>query len=270
MKKAYATVELADNNPAFASAAFVDCRNAFESAAMFHSDLLAAEAEWSAKHALALQALATAEAQIEEKKKMEFDGEERDVNFWSNNGLGKLRNRVDQLRGTLENPAVAQHLSCADLDGIAASAQLITNDAEAVLGGAYYALGCSDQRAGVAESLAEAMAKKMGMEPVADGYEGNDWRAANMIHLKSGTTGFEVVIILTPILENNKCGYNAETHIVNRGSNFNDAATFESELADVMKKHGLHGTGAIPVDAEVVKKVERWEEHTKVKVPAVI
>jgi hypothetical protein len=268
--KAAKNVLLGTKNPAAASAALISGQDAFAAAKQFYDDLLAAENEWNARLAFALDALASAEARIGANKTVTAWEEEFDVDHWTNGGLKKLQDLTTALRRQLEDPAQVNKLSCKDLEDIASSAQLITDDADHILTGALIALECSDERANLAADLAEELAQKAGLEQIkADGYEGNDQRAANMIHLKNGTTEFEVIITLTPDFSNGQCGWRAETSIVNPGNSAASAAAFDKELKAVMSSHGLSGNCPIPVDSTAAQAVKDWKEREKVHVPAV-
>lgn len=270
LKNAKSNVALGAKNKAAASAALISGQTAFDAAKKFYDDVIAAETEWAAKLAFAMEALASAEARINANSKMAWDKKEQDVDFWSNSGLTKLQDLTEKLREQLENPDKVNQLTCQDLEDIAANAQLIADDADQVLTGALLAITGSDQRIGLAVQLAKDLRKYVGMETLVDhGYEGNDQRASNMIHLKNSSTGFEAVITLIPELTDGKCGWRVETRIVNPGTNAQVAADFDKALTAVAAKHGLQSKGAIPLDTKAAEAVADWGKRTKVQVPAI-
>ena len=270
IKKAESSIALGTANPAAASAALVNGQDAFDAAKKFHDDLLAAETEWAAKLSATLEALTAAEAQIQANAKVDFAGEEMDVDHWSNGGLKKLQDLANNLRKQLEDKDSASKLSIADLDAIASGAQLIADDSDQVLTGAFFALECSDDRAGLAADLVDELAGKAGLEIVKqEGYEGGDQRAANMVHLKNGTTGFEVVITLIPVMVDGKCGYEARTEIVNEGTNAAIKNSFDKALKEVMKDYDLIGNCPIPVNPKREDELKNWEKRKTTTVATV-
>ena len=245
-------IDIARGNPADASNAISYGEEAFEAAHDLYQEVAAQEALWKNKLCSALKSLDIAQSEIEARELLSLvgpDGKARDfdTNEWSNGGLATLKEQVGTLKEILSTKDRATKLGFNDLDGIIALADDVCKDAEDIRTGAYMAITNSQERIGLAEDLKNELQARAGMSSViTEGYEGDDFRAANVIHLKNGTTGFEVIITLKPTADCGKCGYTAETSIVNPGRNGNDPQIFEKTLKEVMKDYGLAGDNPIP------------------------
>ena len=267
--KAKNHINEADKNPANASNALLTGEEAFDAAHKLFQDVAEAETLWKSKLALALEALTTAQAEIEAREEIVLkDEDEKDVkldtDFWSEGALSKLKEQIANIREILKDDEKAKKLTLDDLDGIADLSKDIIDDSEDVRNGAVFAILSSQERVNLAEDLAGDLASLAGLTIIkAEGYEGDDMRAANLIHLKNGTTGFEVVITLKPVFRNGKCGYEAETDIINEGSSQRDAEVFDEVLKQVMGSYGLSGDNPIPVKPEKENEIRGWQERER-------
>ncbi len=266
-QKAKKYIEGALANPAGASTAQLLGEQAFDAAHKLYQDVAEAESLWKAKLALALEALSAAQAEIETRETIvlkDTDGEDisLDTNYWSEGALESLKTQIAKVREVLLDEEKAKKLSFDDLDGITTLAGDICDDSAAIRDGAVFAVLSSQERVNLAYDLTNELEAQAGLTTIkAAGYEGEDMRAANLIHLKNGTTGFEVVITLKPTFENGRCGYVAETDIVNAGDNKSDADTFDEVLKDVMNRYGLAGNNPIPVNPEKKDDIKDWTER---------
>lgn len=269
IEKAKNHIKLAQDNPANASNARLTGESAFESAHKLFQDVAEAETLWKAKLALALEALTTAQSEIEAREEIVLKGTEGkdvqlDADFWSEGSLTKLKEQIDNIRRVLMDKDAAEKLNFDDLDGITGLAKDIIDDSEDIRNGAVFAILSSQERASLALKLKNDLINQVGLTTVkAKGFEGDDRRAANLIHLKNGTTGFEVVITLKPVFKNGKCGYEAETDIINVGSSQKDAEVFDQILKKIMGNYGLVGDNPIPVMPEKAKTTKNWKEREK-------
>lgn len=271
--KAKNHIALSKDNIANASNALSHGEEAFEAAHKLYQDVVAAETLWQCKLELALEALAAAECEIEAREKLilkgvDENGDEIDVEFdtnhWSEGSLEELKNQSKKLRDILTNKDDAKNLTFEDLDGILDLANDIIDDSEKIKNGAYVAIELSEERAELADDLADDLAEQAGLTVIkTEGYEGDDARAANIIHLKNGATGFEVVITLKPDFECGKGGFVADTEIVNSGSNEDDASAFDHILKKVMGKYGLSGDEPINENPGKKDEIKNWADKEK-------
>lgn len=275
-EKAGNQIKIATENPANASNAFLTGENAFEAAHKLYEDVATAETLWQSKLALALEALTSAECEIEGREKLlledcEGKNVELDTDFWSEGALSKLKEQIGDLRKILSDKDQAQKLSFEDLDGIAKLSETIITDSENIRTGAFLSILKSQERAELAEDLATDLADKAGLTVIkTEGYEGDDQRAANLVHLANGTTGFEVVITLKPTFENGISGIVAETEIINPGSSQIVATDFEKVLKDVMGDYGLGGNAPIPENPCKEQEIRNWEDREKAQTVATV
>lgn len=267
--KAKNHIKDAIKNPANASNALLTGEEAFDAAQKLYQDVADAETLWKSKLALALEALTTAQAEIEAREEITLkDANDKDIkldaDFWSEGALTKLKEQVGSIREILLDEEKAKKLTFNDLDGIADLSKDIIDDSEEIRAGAVFAILNSEERVCLAEDLANDLVDRAGLTIIkAEGYEGDDMRAANLIHLKNGTTGFEVVITLKPTFKNGKCGYEAETDIINEGSSKKDAEVFDDVLKQIMGRYGLVGNNPIPVKPEKENEIRGWQEREK-------
>ena len=268
-EKAENQIKIAIGNLANASNAFLTGESAFESAHKLFEDVATAETLWQSKLALALEALTSAECEIASREKLLLEDcegkiKELDTDFWSEGALAKLKEQIGDLRAILSVKDKAQKLSFEDLDGIAKLSEIIITDSENIRTGAFLSILKSQERADLANDLATDLADKAGLTVIKkEGYESDDKRAANLVHLANGTTGFEVVITLKPTFENGISGIVAETEIINPGTSQIVATDFEATLREVMGDYGLGGHSPIPENPCKEQEIRNWEERDK-------
>lgn len=207
--------------PTNASVARQAARQAAEAAIQLHEDVIRAEQEWQARYQAACQAVNTALAQAEACRQVRFPSDtvdvQVDVDHWSNGDLTALRIRAEQLHSRLDN---ADSLTLEDLEGLrqagvqAAREMLETTEFAAV------AMSASQDRADIAQDVADHMREALGLAIQSHGFQGGDQRGAHRIHLKNPLTGFEMVVTQYPESNGeNVLGNRLESDILNYGTN---------------------------------------------------
>lgn len=205
--------------PTNAPVARQSARTAATAAMQLHEDMVRAEQAWQARYQAAVQALNAAEAQIEACRRIRFPGEtaEIDVDRWSNGDLSALSTRQSALRGQLNN---ADGLSVEALYGIRQAGAQLASEVLETSEFAAIAFGASQDRADVAQDVADSMRESLGLMIVDHGFQSGDQRAAHRIHLKNPHTGFEMVVTQYPETgPDGVVGNRLESDILDYGTN---------------------------------------------------
>lgn len=196
-------------------------RQAVEAALQLHEDMIRAEQEWQVRYQAARQAVSTAQAQAEACRQMKIPSEaatvEIDVDHWSNGDLTALRSRTDAFQSRLDN---AETLTLADLEGLREAGIQAAQEMLESAQFAAVAMSASQDRADIAQDVADHMRDALGLIVQSHGFQGNDQRGGHRIHLKNPLTGFEMVVTQYPESNGESIlGNRLESDILDYGTN---------------------------------------------------
>ena len=248
--------DAAGDLPTNASVARQNARAAVEEALRLHEDLVRAEQVWQAHYQAAQQALNTAEAQRVASSRLQLDNDgqplEVDVDHWSNGDLSALDDRIAALRQQLEQ---ADGLSLSDLDGIRQAGVQVAHEILEASEFATVAFYASQDRADIAQDVADHMWDALALAIQSDGYQGDDQRGAHRIHLKNPDTGFEMVVTQIPELdENGGLGNRLESDILDYGTN-------NRQEGDRIAYEALQALADLDFCQEPVRTVQGYEDR---------
>lgn len=277
ISEAEAVIAEAVKNPAKASAAFVEGKNAFKKAEKFYEEIIKAENIWQLKVSAARCAVESAKANVDlhkvhttegidpatgEKKKKNFD-----TNEMTGGALSELECEVKSLESALADDKV-NDFTVEELEGVEKVAENIKAESENVHVDAVEALKNSYERNKIVAAVADGLCKKCLLEVVKEdsGYEGDNHWASNQVRLKNDAMGFDAVINLSPIVRDGNLSINAETTIISNGKTAQIAEDFEKALKEIMEQKGFAGSCSIPVTPELKEAIKDWRKRQNVKV----
>lgn len=212
--------DAAGDMPTNAAVARQAARQAAGDALRLQEDAIRAEQAWQASYGAAAQALSTAEAQISTSAQIAYEDEAGsssvDTDHWTDGDLSALRQRLTRLQRTLDTP---DSLTAEDLDGLREAGAQLCAETEESAQFALIAFLASQDRADVAQDLADTMHDRLQLDIVADGYQGGDERLGHRVVLRNPATGFEMVITQYPENENGRIVNRLESDILNYGTN---------------------------------------------------
>ena len=247
--------EIADTEkmPTNAPVARLSARQAAQAARQLYEDMVRAEQAWQAAYQAARQAVNAAGAQCEASRLVKFPGEnaEVDVDRWSNGDLTALRQRVDALQAQLDRP---DGLTAAQLEQISQAGGQAAREAVESTQFAVVAYGASQDRADVAQDVADHMREALGLVIQSRGYQSGDQRGAHRLHLKNPVTGFEMVVTQYPETGEDGCVSNRlESDILDYGTNNEE----EGDQVARQALESLSGPGLRQGQVETVSGYER-------------
>ena len=243
----------AERMPQNAAIARREARQALEEAFHLRQDVIQAEQEWNLHFEAARQMLGAASAQLEASREIDLPDETDisvDVDTWTAGDLTAIEERLDSLNGQLDN---SDELTISDLEGVQSAGMQISREIDDTSMFAVEAFYASQDRADIAQDIANQLTE-MGLLTIVDyGYQGNDQRAAHRLHLRNNVTEFEIVITQTPFIQDNGTIANRlESDIINYDS-------LNEERGDEIAREVLSSMGAIGLQQRDVSIVSGFE-----------
>ncbi len=273
MQRAQQDIALAEKNPANSSVARFSARDAYESALRFHEDIILAEQEWLLRYQQARQTVDSVAQRIESNPSVETEGCEVDVEYWSGGAYKPLKNRIHSVSEYLESDDVREN-PVDNLENVITIAQQIDNDTMDVIAFSIAAFENSQNYCDNSEDLGYLLKERFGLITQSEGYQGNDNRAAHMLHLKNPITGFEMVITQKPETdEEGSLSTCFSTDIIDYGSNNEgEARAIACSVFEVVSLLGFpvgevctgEGYETKPSDRVTHRDISTWTTQTAV------
>ena len=222
-----------------------------------YQDVVMAEKEWIMCYQEAQQAVFAAKAQLDASREMDFSDENGtcvvDVEYWSNGELSEIERRLKELRALLDKP---ENISTESLRDAKDAGLQISEDIDRTATFAGIAICASQDRADVAQDIANSMKDKLGLGIVDFGYAGNDMRSEHRVYLKNDTTGVELVVSQSPIAKENG---SIENHLESDIISFGALSTKQEDVLEKEIYAVLCNVTQLGFDEKPVQTVEGYE-----------
>lgn len=256
LEKAEENLRLSEEHSTNASVARISAQQAMENVMQLYEDVVNAQQEWEMHLQAARQALAVTEAQLQAGSKLELqNGEDTvpvDVDYWTDGDISELKERINGLSMQLDDP---ESLGLSDLDYIREAGVQVCREIQEADEFASIAVYASQDRADIAQEIADCLWDSLNLEIVTHGYQGGDMRAGHRIHLKNPITGFEMVVTQLP--EESKdfvIGNSLESDILNYG-------TKNEEYGEKIAREALEMLRCLGVKMDSVETVQGYERR---------
>lgn len=213
-----------------------DARGLFEAALRYRANVHADEREWQLRHAMAQQCVDAARNDLEISRKIEVDGMEVSVDYWTCGDLQRIEARLDELQEMLDNP----NLTNQELEAVAELAETYRQEISVAVTFAMQALQCSLDRKDLLGIAIDHIENTMGnLHPEWEEYFAGDQRLGYRVYLTAPETGERVVLTAEPCADRTDIRNQFRFEILSVGAyvhNAMEADTFTRSIAQALRE----------------------------------